>query len=482
MAAIVTNKFRIHNAEQFYESFGGSSSQEASGTASTYYLFVGRPQQFSTTTGGGTDASPPTPIDNPQEEYRHFRDMLAAKKVATSDVSFVVPRRTWTVGIVYDEYRHDYSSTNQSTSSQSTLFDSTFYVMTDEYKVYKCMFNNSGAVTVTKPTSTSNTEFTTATDNYKWKYMYTMSTTQVQNFLTADFMPVVDTKGTITGISQSTVSSNAVNGEIRHIKITTAGVGYTNATYPDVPIRGDGTSGVCTVTIAGGAVTAVAVTTQGTNYTYATVYVDGISSVGSPSTSAVLTPIVGPTDGGSPVKGGHGYDALKELGAFYVMTNTSLTGAEGSDFVTGQDFRRIGLVRNPYNYGTIVVASAATRSALKSVTFAASPTPGTFTNDEIITGGTSGAKGLVVDWNSTTRVLSYVQTDYTGVDTNKNLTAFSASAEVVTGASSSATGTTSAVSNPEIDYYSGDIMYVEHRAPIMRATDQTENVKLVIEF
>ena len=465
MAAIVTNKFRIHNAEQFYESFGEAA-------ASTYYLFVGRPQQFSTTTGGGTDASPPTPIDNPQEEYRHFRDMLAAKLVATSDVSFVVPRRNWTVGIVYDEYRHDYSSTNQSTSSQSTLFDSTFYVMTDEYKVYKCMFNNSGAVTVTQPTSTSNTEFTTATDNYKWKYMYTMSTTQVQNFLTADFMPVVDTKGTITGISQSTVSSNAVNGEIRHI----------NATYTGVPIRGDGTSGECTVTITGGAVTAVSVTTQGTNYTYATIYVDGITSVGTPSTSAVLTPIVGPTDGGSPVKGGHGYDALKELGAFYVMTNTSLVGAEGADFVTGQDFRRIGLVRNPYNYGTIVVASAATRRALKSVTFAASPTPGTFTNDEIITGGTSGAKGLVVDWNSTTRILSYVQTDYTGIDTNKNLTAFSASAEVVTGASSSATGTTSAVSNPEIDYYSGDIMYVEHRAPIMRATDQTENVKLVIEF
>ena len=72
MAEIVTNKFRIHNAEQFYESFGGSSSQEASGTASTYYLFVGRPQQFSTTTGGGTDASPPTPVDNPQEEYRHL--------------------------------------------------------------------------------------------------------------------------------------------------------------------------------------------------------------------------------------------------------------------------------------------------------------------------------------------------------------------------------------------------------------------------
>jgi len=164
------------------------------------------------------------------------------------------------------------------------------------------------------------------------------------------------------------------------------------------------------------------------------------------------------------------------------MTNTSLAGTEGSgDFVVGQDFRRIGLVRNPYNYGTTTVSTASTLSALKSVTFAASPTPGTFSNDEIITGGTSGAKGVVVHWDSTNRKLYYIQTEYTGVDTNKNLTAF-ATSEVVTGASSSATGTTSTVNNPEIDFYSGDVMYVEHRAPIMRASDQTENIKLVIEF
>ena len=476
MAAIVTNKFRIHNAEQFYESFGEAS-------ASTYYVFVGRPQQFSTTTGGGTDASPPTPIDSVADEFRSFRDMMAAKKVATSDVSFVVPKRTWTAGVTYDYYRHDYSSTNQSNSGASALFDSTFYVMTSEYKVYKCMNNNSNsAVTAgNEPTATGNTEFSTG-DSYVWKYMYTMTTTQVQNFLTADFMPVVDTLGTVTSGSQSTVSTNAVNGEIRHIKITTAGVGYTNGSYTGVPIRGDGASGTCTVTISGGAVTAVAVTAQGTNYTYATVHVDGITSVGTPSTSAVLTPIVGPSAGGTPVKGGHGYDALKELGAFYVMTNTSLAGTEGSgDFVVGQDFRRIGLVRNPYNHGTSTVSTAATLSALRSVTFAASPTPGTFTNDEIITGGTSGAKGVVVSWDSTNRKLYYVQTDYTGIDVNKNLTAF-AGTEVVTGASSSATGTMSAVNNPEIAYHGGDVMYVEHRAPIMRASDQTENIKLVIEF
>ena len=469
MAAIISNKFRIHNAEAFYESFGEAA-------ATNYYMFIGRPQQWSATTGGGSDAAPPTPVDNVEDEYRQWRDMIAAKRVVASDVSFVIPRRDWDSAgaTTYDMYEHDLSASNTANSGATNLFDSTFIVMTDEFKVYKCMWNDGNTASTTKPTGTGNTEFDPG-DGYIWKYMYTLTSTQIQNFLTTDFMPVVDTLGTVTGASASTVSAAAVDGEVRRILITTAGAGYTNGTYTAVPIRGDGASGTCTVTIAGGAVTAVVVTAQGTGYTYGAVHVNGITSVGSPSTTAVLTPIIGP-------KNGHGKDALKELGAFYCMTNTALVGAEGSgDFVVAQDFRRIGLVRNPYNHGTTTVSSATTLSALKSVTFNASPTPGTFTNDEIITGGTTGAKGKVVDWNATTRVLSYYQSDYTGIDANKNITVF-AGTEVVTGADSSSTGTMSAVSNPEIAHHSGDIMYTEARAPIVRATDQTENIKLVIEF
>jgi hypothetical protein len=53
-----------------------------------------------------------------------------------------------------------------------------------------------------------------------------------------------------------------------------------------------------------------------------------------------------------------------------------------------------------------------------------------------------------------------------------------------TGDSSTVNGTTfaSGYSAAEIQSDSGDIMYVENRAPITRATDQTENVKLIIEF
>ena len=56
MPAIVTNKFRLNNAEQFYESFSEAST--------SFYLFVGRPQAWTITTpfGGGTDSAPPTPL------------------------------------------------------------------------------------------------------------------------------------------------------------------------------------------------------------------------------------------------------------------------------------------------------------------------------------------------------------------------------------------------------------------------------------
>lgn len=466
MAAIVTHKFRIHNAEQFYESFGEAAP-------STYYLYIGRPQAFSSVTGGGTDSAPPTPNDSMSDEFDQWREMIAAKKITSSDIEFVVPRRNWTSGTTYDIYRPDYSATNTANSTATNLFDATYYVMTSDYRVYKCMNNDGNTASTTEPTDTSNVEAATA-DGYVWKYMYTLTSTQTQNFLSTDFLPVTDTLGTVTGVSASTVSAAAVDGEIRQIAVTTAGSGYTNGSYTNVPIKGDGSSGVCTVVVAGGALSSATVTTQGTGYTFATIDVANISGIGGGS-SGVLTPHVGP-------KGGHGKDALRELGAFYVMLNTSLSGEEGSgDFIVGQDFRRVGLVRNPYNYGTTTVSSSSTLSALKNVTFAASPTPGTFVADEVITGGSSGAKGKVAYWNAATRKLYYIQTQWTGLTTTKNMTAFSSS-EVITGGTSSAQGTTSAVNNPELAYHSGDVMYIENRVPITRASDQTENIKLVIEF
>ena len=251
-------------------------------------------------------------------------------------------------------------------------------------------------------------------------------------------------------------------------------------TYTDQTLRGDsavrgGTGATFTVIVSGGAVTSVAAVNAGSKYTFADCNIDNISGIGA-GTGAIVTPIIGPA-------GGHGSNAVNELGGFYIMTNTTISGTEGSgDFVVDQDFRRVGMVLNPYNYGTSTIATASTLNALKSMTF--SGTPGTFLPDEGIS-APSGAKGKVVSFDSTTKILKYIQTQWTGVRTTAGATqgneiAFAAS-DVVTSASS-ATGTIASLTNPEIAYYTGQGIYVEDRAPISRATDQTENIKLIVEF
>ena len=54
-------------------------------------------------------------------------------------------------------------------------------------------------------------------------------------------------------------------------------------------------------------------------------------------------------------KNGHGNDAIGELGGHYVMTATTLSQAEGDDITTVNDFRQVGIVVDPTNYGTSTV-------------------------------------------------------------------------------------------------------------------------------
>jgi len=485
MAAIITNKFRINNAKQFYESFSEAAAE-------TYYLFIGRAHAWASdadvqgnTIAEGTDASPPTPNDDVSSEFYNWDDMLGAKIIASTDVSYAIPRRNWTTGTTYDMYEHNISSTNTANSGASNLWDSTFIVMNSAYAVYKCIENDGATASTTEPTSTSNSIFSTA-DGYRWKYMYSLTSAETLNFMSTDF---------IHTSTDSTVSTAAVDGALDTGLVVAGGSSYslsTGSTISAIPIRGDGSSGIASVTIASGAVSAVSITTAGTGYTYAYIRNADIiagTNAGGAGSGANINIII-------PPKAGHGYNALIELGAFYVMLNKSLVGAEGtSDIGVANDFRRIGLVRNPYNYGTTTVASATTRRQIFAAVF--SSVSGTFTADEEINQASTGAVGKVIEYDSTNKILYWYQTRFpdVGTDTNGNATAFSG-ANAITGQSSSAAATpatsnsttTNAVvfasgySTPELVADSGDILYVENRSPITRASDQTENIKLIIEF
>jgi hypothetical protein len=498
MAAIITEKFRQHNATQFFESFTESS-------ASTYYLFVGKATAYTSGTTGGSDSSPPTPSDSPSDtEFYAWDSMLAAKNVTSSDVTFSIPRRNWVNGTTYDMYDDNISSSNTTTSGASNLYDSTFYFMTSDFRVYKVLDNNGGtAYSGAEPTSTSTGPF--ALGGYVLKYMYQVTTSEAAKYLTSDFIPVSD---------DSTISAAAVDGKIESLKIT-AGTGYTNGTYY-AAVYGDGTSAgtssgaIVRITVSGGTIQSFGLTAGsdttihagGAGYTFGTVNLASgftFSDTGLSSASAI-----GGSGGSIEVvispKNGHGNSSIVELGGHFVMTATTLTQAENDDITTANDFRQVGLVVDPTNFGTSTVASASTRR--QTFVVKASSVSGTFEIDEKITQATTGAVGKVVEFDSTNSLLYFQQERFGDFGTNSTTGDHSVfeGTNVITGATSSATFTPSSDSetitlannntittvsgyvNPELQADSGNIVYLENRKPIQRDSDQTEDIKLIIEF
>jgi hypothetical protein len=425
MASIVTSKFRVHNAQQFAESFSETSN-------TIMYLFIGKNTTFP------DDNNPPTPVNSTANiEFTPWRDMYAAKRITTADVTHAVPRYDWTSGTVYDQY--DDQDTN--------LLEDDFYAITEDFNVYKCLFNAGATASTTKPTGVSTSPFTTA-DGYIWKYMYTVTTAKALKFLTNDYMSV-QTLDSDDGTDQYDVQQAAVDGGIHVVKVTSGGSGYGAA--PAVTISGDGTGATANSTIVAGVVTAVTITAAGTGYTRA--------SVAFASGAAAATAIISP-------KGGHGSDAVEELGGKYIMLNVRLDGTESNTFSTANEFRQVGIVRDPYLYGTTTRAVAS--SFRQSFKYQLSSISGTFTLDETITSGSNTA--------------SVVEFTTPNLFTTLPLNLPFANSASVTGGTSAASGTIAAITTPGLQPYSGDIIYVENRVPISRAADQIEDVKLIIQF
>ena len=550
MPAIVTNKFRIHNAKQFVEAFdeisttSGAAITDASGLLNTnMYLFIGK------VTAWTDDTAPPTPTDSVSNTvYNHWRDMIAAKKIGSTDVSHVCPRYNWTSGTNYFAYTH----------ANNALFDQTFYVMTEDYNVYKCLSNNNtdGAST-TKPTGTG-TSIVATGDGYKWKFMYQISAARALKFVTPSYIPAQRVRKSNAAIANTSDSSfqydveiaanTSGNGAIEVGHVTAGGTGYlfetgvlashtgnsttckivgtgladstlvgsdiyfisetassgvtgkggTITAYvastdvvtwtpalasanvpadgdgysigPKVAITGDGQGANVRVTnTASGVVGDLVVVAGGNNYGNAVATITANSSHGS---SAAITPVIGP-------RGGHGDDAVEELGGFFVMVNSRLEYGESGNFTTNNDFRKIGLVAQPL-YANGDVATATTIDQCVTITVQ-SWNSTAYAEDGTLTGALSGATGKIVDFksNTTIRLVDVIMGSNTTAGYDSIAGSFQANETITQG---SASANTSAVAGGDFQRFSGDILYVENRSPVTRADDQIEDVKLIIEF
>ena len=469
-----------------------------------------------------TEEAPPAPIDNYSEKIAIYNELIAAKRITGPFARLVIPRYNWNISLnpKFDMYRPSYAPTpggggavgKSTATGQTSLSDGKFYVMNSNYEVFKCLYNGESPANPTGQNATyepksqpaggqgafSNGIYTepSGTAGYVWKHMFTLPTADVLSFLSTDFMPIVEA----TEASRVTVIGQAIVGGVHVAVVEDAGTALPATATLYTPVYGDGSNAIVKFTTDGsGSITTAEMEAAGTGYTYGST----ILETGKVFTDAGLTSAASSFTGKASIEvvispsGGHGSDAESELFSKRVMTNIRLTYDEGSgDFPVDNDFRRIGIIQDPFDYGTTNYASASTLrgTAVLKVNGATSD----YTVDEDIfqsvTGGT--AYGKVVSWDSGTGILKYYQSPELHSDSGVVRAFESNAANAVVGQASTAsgnidTGATGAVSgitftgglaSPEIAANSGEIVYIENRRQITRAADQIEDIKLVIEF
>ena len=517
MAAIITDQIRILNAQNFV---AGVTS-----TANAYYSFIGLPNPTEVQSDWDTD--PPSPKDNFEEEDSYWDTMVALKKISASDVRQVVPRRKWSSGTTYDMYRNDYSRTNTAAVSGATnLYAATYFVLNSDFRVYECLQNGTdpdnpnGRPSLDEPTFTDLEPRSAGTsgDGYIWKYLYTIKPSDIIKFESTDFIPVpADWE---TNSDDAAVRDNAVDGSIKIVTISNAGVGIgtADAVYTKVPIKGNGSGAECTVTInSSSQVSDVTVSSQGSGYTYGSVDLVA-GGVPTGTTRPVLDVII-------PPSGGHGKDIYRELGAYNVLLYSRIENDnENPDFVTGNQIARVGLVENPQAFDSTALLSVDKATAAGALRLAgAGYSSATFTADayftQTIATGTTAA-GRVINYDQTTGVLKYWQDkSLAGFNTvgaavteptyGFKLNAFTSAPETggsltiipSTGSNlaidTSFTGVstvinsrtyylgqefTNGIGNPEAKKYSGNIIYVDNRPSITRSSTQKEDIKIILQF
>jgi len=233
---LATKDLSINNAEAFIDSLNREDGRSEK-NSTILYAAIGNINPYD------NEPSPSAPVDSRQYlQYQTQREFIGAKKINATDVSHVTLRNDWTNGEVYAMYR----------DRDINLYSRPYYVLTDEYNVYKCLFNNSGAASTVKPSGFSTTPFTTS-DGYTWKYMYTLSLGDASKFLTKVHMPVKKisaTDGSTESDRQVAVQDASVNGSIEIVEVNDKGVEYLQVNNGVVDaggkfsIRLSGSSGV----------------------------------------------------------------------------------------------------------------------------------------------------------------------------------------------------------------------------------------------
>ena len=462
MTAIITDKLKNQLAQQIFDEATGTKIGDSD---NYFYVAVGRSETWE------DEDAPDTP--NPVErDERLFRYNVQALK-AVEAFSFVTPLKDWTSGNQYAQY-----------SDASTGQEADYYVRTEDNNVYLCLRSGKDSLTGVIQNSTvkpdhTDTSLPTESDGYIWKYLYTITTADGNSFLTANWMPVkfVDSAlATDPYFSQYQIHLAAVPGQIVGYRVVEAGTDYSNGTT-DITIVGDGNNALARLIVnANGAIQAVEVgdstnasflNSMGSGYTKANIKLSG-------GTGGEIAPVFGP-------KEGLGNNPIKDFRTSALMFNIKPEGNVSGKWIVDNQYRQIALWKNPLQYNSASKFTGTEGTALPKINLT-DPETISFSEDVYAVQSATDAKG-VIDYAEDSTIW-YHQNEVTGFDS------FEAGSTI--SISSSLTGSPpqaglsalniSSFTNPEIDIFSGDILYINNTTDVPREVDGSEDIKLIVKL
>ena len=220
----MTTSYSVFKAK-FKKTIADAIYQEVTSKTALYYHWFGKENAWTDFLSPFIPSSegdyPGQPSDNFRYDLHVRRDILTAKKIKPSDVSYVIRRIDWSYGTVYDMYDDAYTPPpagygyGPAYSGATRLEDANFYVLTTEYNVYKCIWNADDSPSTTMPSGTTPDVFDTA-DGYKWKFMYSIPVSLRNRFLSSTYMPIT------TALNAAYFSG----GSITSVNIEASGANY----------------------------------------------------------------------------------------------------------------------------------------------------------------------------------------------------------------------------------------------------------------
>lgn len=227
MATYIKASLKRSYAESFLTELERNENQ--------YFFFVAK------STPWGSENSPPAFTDTVASEYDVMNNIIAYKKITPANVYYALPRYEWVSGVTYDQY-----------DDVVELFDSNdpknFYVITDEFNVYKCLGNSGGSVSLEKPTQILPGAFSLS-DGYVWQYLATIRETdlpyELSNYFPIDYSYVSDDSEVQ---NQYNAQLSSVPGSIDRIVLSGVGASGVSAGVYDKSLFGDSSIRLASIT------------------------------------------------------------------------------------------------------------------------------------------------------------------------------------------------------------------------------------------